>query len=94
MTNSKELISKAKNFYENKNYVKAKSYLMTALEDNQMNKGIKLSIYVLISDIYYKINDFDNAENYLLKSINQGKSSSEIFNTLGNIYLKKKDYKN
>lgn len=94
MINSKDLIAKAKKFYENKNFFEAKTYLLKALNNNQMDKAYKLGLYVLISDICYKINDFKDAEKYLLKSIEGGKFNSEIFNFLGNIYLKKRDYKN
>ncbi len=93
MTNNKDLIAKAKKFYENKNFYEAKSHLIKVLESGKTEKMFELSLYVLISDICYKINDFDNAEKYLLKSIEQGKFNSEIFNLLGNIYLKKRNYK-
>tara|TARA_B100000902_G_C27166768_1_gene841637 strand:+ start:501 stop:1112 length:612 start_codon:yes stop_codon:yes gene_type:complete len=94
MNNNRNLISKAKKFYENKNFFEAKKYLLKSLENDLMDKALKLRLYVLISDVCYKINDFENAEKYLLKFIDEGKSNSEIFNSLGNIYLRKRDYKN
>lgn len=94
MSNNKDLISKAKKFYENKNFYEAKKYLLEALKDSQIDNVIRLSLYVLIADISYKINDFDNAQKYLMQSIDQGKSNTETYNFLGNIYLKKRDYKN
>ena len=94
MTTNKILISKAKKFYENKNFFEAKTHLIRVLKNNQIDKTIKISLYILISDVCYKINEFKNAEKYLLESIKLGKSSAEIFNSLGNIYLKKRDYKN
>jgi tetratricopeptide (TPR) repeat protein len=92
MTNIKDLITEAKRFYENKNFAKAKSHLLTVLKNKQIEKNIKLSIYILISDVCYKINDFDNAEKYLVKCIDNGRESSEIYNSLGNIYIKKGDF--
>ena len=94
MNNSKDLILKAKEFYENKNFFEAKNTLVEVLQNFELDKTHKLNLYVLISDICFKINDFENAEKYLIKSIEQGKSSSEIFNSLGNIYQKKRDFKN
>ena len=94
MNNYKDLISKAKKFYENKNFYEAKSELLLALKDQDIDNKLKLSLYILISDICFKLNDFVDAEIYLLEAIKQGKSNSDIYNSLGNIYLKKRDYKN
>ena len=93
MSNNKNLISEAKKSYENKNFFDAKSYLLMALKGNKMDKKQRLNIYILISDVSYKTNDFDNAEKYLLKTIEEGKFNSDISNQLGNIYLKKRNYK-
>ena len=93
MSNNKNLISEAKKSYENKNFFDAKSYLLMALKGNKMDKKQRLNIYILISDVSYKTNDFDNAEKYLLKTIEEGKLNSDISNQLGNIYLKKRNYK-
>ena len=94
MINRKHLILKAKKFYENKNFYEAKLSLKEVLKDSHLDKALKLNLYVLVSDICFKLNEFENAEKFLLKCIDQGKISSEIFNSLGNIYLKKRDYKN
>ena len=94
MTYKKHLILKAKRFYENKNFYEAKISLLGVLEDSQIDSTLKLNLYILLSDICFKINEFENAENFLLKCIEQGKTSPEIFNSLGNIYSKKRDYKN
>lgn len=92
MKNNKNLILKAKKLYENKNFFEAKTHLITLLKNKNIEKNLKLNICVLISDICYKLNDFVNAEKYLWQSINDGKSTSETFNLLGNIYLKRRDY--
>lgn len=94
MTHKKNLILKAKKFYENKNFYEAKISLLRVLEDTQLDRVLKLNLYILLSDICFKINEFENAEKFLLKCIEQGKTNPEIFNSLGNIYLKKRDYKN
>ena len=94
MKNSKDLLTQARKFYENKNFFEAKSNLLKVIEDKNLDKMFRLSLYVLISDVCYKVNDFQNSEKYLLKAINNGKVSADIFNSLGNIYLKKRDYKN
>ena len=94
MNNTKELILKAKKLHENKNFSEAKSFLLQALDKTLRNDVVRLNLYILISDISYKINDFDDAEKYLLKYIETDKSNSNIFNSLGNIYQKKRDYKN
>ena len=92
MTNIKDLITEAKRFYENKNFAEVKSHLLTVLKNKQIEKKLKLSIYILLSDVCYKINDFNNAEKYLIKCIAEGKVNSEIHNSLGNIYIKKGDF--
>ena len=94
MTNNKNLISAAKKFYENKNFFEAKMHLLMALKDKKIDKKFKLSLYVLIADVSFKLNEFENAKKYLLKSVKGGKFNSEIFNSLGNIYLKTRDYLN
>ena len=80
MNNYKDLISKAKKFYENKNFYEAKSELLLALKDQDIDNKLKLSLYILISDICFKLNDFVDAEIYLLEAIKQGKSNSDIYN--------------
>ena len=60
--------------------------------DTRLENLTKLKLYVLLSDICYKINDFNNAEIYLLKYYKENKNHSEILNSLGNIYLKKRDF--
>ena len=70
MNNNKNLISKAKTFYQNKNFFEART-LLKALEDKYMD-SIKLNLYVLLADISYKINDFKDTEQYLIKSLENG----------------------
>lgn len=94
MKNTKDLISKAKSFYENRNYFKAKSHLFEALNDTQIDEITKSKLYILIADTCYKINEFDNTEKYLLKYTKEFNINSELLNWLGNTYLKKRDYKN
>ena len=94
MNNNNNLISKAKTFYQNKNFFEAKELLLKALEDKHIDKTIKSNLYILLADICYKINDFKETEHYLIKSLENGKSSAEIFNLLGNVYLKLRNYKN
>ena len=93
MNNIKEFISKAKKFYDEKNFFDARTQLLQALQNNQIEEKLKLTLYYLVADICYKINDFINSENYLLKYIEIDNSNSKIFNFLGNVYLKKRDYK-
>ena len=93
MKNYKDLIVKVKKFYKNKNFFEAKNLLLKILNDHTIGNDLKVNLYVLISDICYKVNDFTSAEKYLLKSIEGGKSNSEVFNMLGNTYLKQRDYK-
>ena len=92
MNNIKEFISKAKKFYDEKNFFDARTQLLQALQTNQIEEKLKLTLYYLIADICYKINDFINSENYLLKYIEIDKSNPKIFNFLGNVCLKKRDY--
>ena len=63
MTNNKNLISAAKKFYENKNFFEAKMHLLMALKDKKIDKKFKLSLYVLIADVSFKLNEFENAKN-------------------------------
>ena len=60
MNNSKDLILKAKEFYENKNFFEAKNSLLEVLQNFELDKTLKLNLYVLISDVCFKINDFEN----------------------------------
>ena len=94
MTDTKNLIIEAKKYYLNKSYSEAKSCLLKVLDNKSLENKLKMSLYTLISDIYYKINEFENSEFYLLKYLEEDKSNSNIFNLLGNVYLKKRDYKN
>lgn len=94
MNNSKNLIAKAKKFYLKKSFFEAKTCLLQALKNPQLNETLKMSLYILVSDVCYKINEFENAEKYLLKYIYIDKSNAKVFNLLGNIYLKKRDYIN
>tara|TARA_Y100000389_G_C17454712_1_gene517307 strand:+ start:1447 stop:2949 length:1503 start_codon:yes stop_codon:yes gene_type:complete len=94
MNSIKKLITKAKKFYDDKNFFEAKTYLLKALKDAKIDEKLKLTLYYLIADICYKVNDFIDAENYLLKYIKYDKSNSKIFNFLGNVCLKKRNYKN
>ena len=94
MNNTKDLIAEAKKFYIKKSFFEAKACLLEVLKKSQLEKTLKISVYILISDVCYKINEFENAEIYLLKYIEKDKSNPTVFNFLGNIYLKKRDYKN
>ncbi|MBD1159315.1 sulfotransferase [Pelagibacterales bacterium SAG-MED19] len=94
MDNTKNLILEAKELYSKKSYFEAKSCLLKVFENFNLDIKLKMNLYVLISDIYYKINEFENAENYLLKYLKEDRSNSNIFNLLGNVYLKKRDFKN
>ena len=94
MKNTKDLISDAKKFYQNKKYFEAKSKLILALERVQNDDITKLKLYILIADTCYKINELENTEKYLLKYIKNGNPNSELLNWLGNTYLKRRDYKN
>ena len=94
MNNINELISKAKKFYDEKNFFDARAQLLQVLKENQIDKKLKLTLYYLVADICYKINDFINSENYLLKYIKIDGSNSKIFNFLGNVYLKRRNYSN
>ncbi len=94
MNNTKDLISEAKKLYDNKNFFKAKSYLLSALKNLKLDNLSKLKLYILISDISYKINDFNDSELYLLKYIKIDNSNSKVFNWLGNTYQKKRDFVN
>jgi len=67
MNNSKNLIAKAKKFYLKKSFFEAKTCLLQALKNPQLNETLKMSLYILVSDVCYKINEFENAEKYLLK---------------------------
>ena len=78
MTYEKDLLLKAKKFYTNKSFFQAKLCLLKVLENNQIDEKFKLSLYVLISDICYKINEFDRAEKFLLKCIKKRKSNKQI----------------
>ena len=60
MDNIKESISKAKKFYDEKNFFDARVILLRILNENQINQKLKLTLYYLIADICYKINDFIN----------------------------------
>jgi len=94
MNNTKDLITKAKKFYENKKFFEAKSYLLSALKNEKLDDVTKLKLYVLISDISYKVNDFNDAEDYLLKYIKIDNSNSNVFTWLGNASQKKRNYVN
>ena len=94
MINTKDLLIKAKKFYDDKKFFEAKDIIKQAIEDIKLDNLTKLKLYVLLSDICYKINDFENAELYLLKYYKEDRNNSEILNSLGNIYEKKRDFKN
>lgn len=94
MNNTKDLIAKAKKSYDSKNFFEAKSYLLLALEDKEIDIVSQLKFYTLISDISYKINDFKNAEKYLQKYIEIDNQNPSIFNMLGNTYLRRRDFEN
>ncbi len=94
MNNNKDLIIRAKNFYEKRNFDDARDCLLLALTNKKLDDTSRLSLYILISDIYFKINDFVNSEKYLLKYIKINKLNDKVLNSLGNIYLKIRDYKN
>tara|TARA_B100001057_G_scaffold365974_1_gene369197 strand:+ start:2309 stop:3808 length:1500 start_codon:yes stop_codon:yes gene_type:complete len=94
MDNIKESISKAKKFYDQKNFFDARAILLEILQENQIDQKLKLTLYYLVADICYKINDFINSEKYLLKYIEINNSNSKILNFLGNVYLKRRDYIN
>ena len=69
MDNTKNLILEAKELYSKKSYFEAKSCLLKVFENFNLNIKLKMNLYVLISDIYYKINEFENAENYFRSAI-------------------------
>ena len=48
MNNSKDLILKAKEFYENKNFFEAKNSLLEVLQNFELDKTLKLNLYVLL----------------------------------------------
>ena len=76
------------------NDFEAKSYLLSALKNEKLDDVTKLKLYVLISDISYKVNDFNDAEDYLLKYIKIDNSNSNVFTWLGNASQKKRNYVN
>ena len=92
MINTKNLLREAKILYDKK-FFEAKDRINQLITDAQLDNITKLKLYVLLSDICYKINDFNNAEIYLLKYYKKNKNHAEILNSLGNIYLKKRDFK-
>ncbi len=94
MNNINDLITKAKKFYDEKNFFDARAQLLKVLEENQIDEKLKLTLYYLVADICYKINDFKTSEVYLLKYIKINNTNSKIFNFLGNVYLKIRNYAN
>ncbi len=94
MINIKDLLKEAKKFYDNKKFFEAKDIIRKILEDVKLDNKMKLKLYVLMSDVCYKINDFDKAEIYSLKYYKEINNDTEVLNNLGNIYLRKRDFKN
>ncbi len=94
MLNIKDLLIKAKKFYDDKKFFEAEDIIKQVIEDVKLDNSIRLKLYVLLSDICYKINNFNDAELYLLKYYKEDGNNSEILNSLGNIYEKKRDFKN
>ncbi len=94
MNNIKAEITKAKKFYDEKNFFDARAILLKILNENQIDQKLKLTLYYLVADICYKINDFINSEKYLLKYKEIDNSNSKISNFLGNVYLKRRNYIN
>ena len=93
MINIKDFLKEAKILYDKKNFFEARDKINQLITDSRLENLTKLKLYVLLSDICYKINDFNNAEIYLLKYYKENKNSTEILNSLGNINLKKRDFK-
>ena len=63
MNNTKDLIAEAKKFYIKKSFFEAKACLLEVLKKSQLEKTLKMSVYILISDVCYKINEFGNWPN-------------------------------
>lgn len=94
MINSINLLKELKILYEKKKFFEAKEMTKQVLNDVKLDNLTKSKLYVLLSDICYKINDFNSAELYLLKYYKENEKNTETLNSLGNIYLKKRDFKN
>jgi len=79
----------ALNLYKEKNYFQAKLAFLKILK----TQNVPPDIYFILFEISKNLNELDEAENYLIKYIEFDKNNHIAFNNLGNLYLKKKKYK-
>ena len=76
----------AKGLYQSGNFSGAlKLYL------DMVNTSFSYKLYYDIGRCYYKMNDFQLAENYFLKSVNLEEYKNPSYQFLGNIYHKRQD---
>lgn len=76
----------ARGLYQNGNYTGAlKLYL------DMINTSYSYRLYYEIGRCYYKLNDIDNAESYLTRSIALESYKNPSYTFLGNVYYKKQD---
>lgn len=94
MNTYNQLISKARLFYNDKKFDQSKACLLDVLNNFELETKVKLNIYWLLAEILHKLNEFKDAERYLVEFIRINPQNSKALNFLANNYYKSRNYEN
>ena len=88
-----QLIKKAKTFFELHQFENANNCLLSILKNFQLDADKKLNLYLLIADINTRLNNFKDANDYLLRYLKINPNIPKVFNLIANNFSKVRQFK-
>ena len=81
MENYNQLINKAKSFYKLNEFENSKNCLLEVIKNFKLDTKVKSNIFLLLADLFSKLNSFKDVEKYLLKYLEIHPNNSAAFKT-------------
>ncbi len=88
-----QLIKKAKTFFESHQFENANNCLQHILKSFELDTDKKSNLYLLIADINTKLNNFKEANDYLLRYLKINPNTPKVLNLIANNFSKVQQYK-
>ena len=89
MNNIDDKIKKAFELFNEKKFEESKIIFLNLIKNSKFDK----KIYFMLYEIYFQLNDINNARKYLINFLEFDKKNYIALNQLANLYLKKGDIK-